>query len=53
MNRRPGFTLFGLLLLFTLAVGAAVLAQTVVAVYRDPGVDFTASWRLRSSEDLT
>jgi hypothetical protein len=53
VNRRPGFTLFGLLLLLTLAVGAAVLAQTVVAVYRDPGVDFTASWRLRSSEDLT
>jgi len=53
VKRAPRVTLFGVLVLLTMAVGVAVLAQSVVAVYRDPGVDFTATWRLRSNEDLT
>lgn len=53
MKRAPRITLFGILLLATLVVGAAVLALSVAAAYRDPGVDFTATWELGADEDQT
>ena len=49
----PRVTLLGVLLLLTLTAGAAMLALAVAAISRDPGVDFAATWKLQSSEDLT